>query len=349
MRTRGQLQYPPRSIAATDLAVITALLLCIAGVRPAFAQSAEAEALFSDGNKLMTDGKLGEACDAFDASNRVEPRAGTLIRLGECREANQQFASAWSAYKDALNRVKDPRKRELATSRAAALVSRLSYLTISVADEARIDGLAILRNGKPLDPMLWNRGLPVDGGDYVIVGSAPGHEDWQTIAHVPASGGKVSVEVPRFKDLAKLVALPSATPLAIALPAPASPPGDDVGAVGFTTRRKVALGLTGAGIAVAITGAVLGASATQQQDDAFRKCPDPATPCAQSSAAQAQLQSARHRALAANIAFGVAASAIVGAGVLWFTGAPEPERGKAISVSPSLSPRDAGLVVRGSF
>jgi len=45
-------------------------------------------------------------CEAFDASNRLEPRAGTLIALGDCREKNQQLASAWSAYKDALTRVR---------------------------------------------------------------------------------------------------------------------------------------------------------------------------------------------------------------------------------------------------
>jgi len=324
-------------------------MLCIAGSRPAHAQSAEAEALFSDGNKLFTEGKIAEACDAFDASNRVESRAGTLIRLGECREANQQFASAWSAYKDALNRVKDPRKRELATSRAAALVSRLSYLTISVADEARIDGLAILRNGKPLDPMLWNRGLPVDGGDYVIIGSAPGHEGWQTIAHVPSSGGKVSVEVPKFKELIKLV--PPRTP------APVGPPpvvstveGEPSGAHGgFTTRRKLALGLTGAGVVLAVTGSLLGASANHQKDAAFRKCPDPATPCGESGEAQSLIQSGRRRALEANISFGVAAAAIVGAGVLWFTGGPEAESARHVAIVPRILSSEAGLAVQGSF
>src|ERR1043165_7838821 len=46
----------------------------------AYAQSAEAEKLFNDGNRLMATEKLAEACAAFEASNRAEPRAGTLIR-----------------------------------------------------------------------------------------------------------------------------------------------------------------------------------------------------------------------------------------------------------------------------
>src|SRR5450432_2336877 len=102
--------------------VIMIAVLCFVPV--ARAQSAEAEALFNDGARLMAAGQLAEACEAFEASNRIESRAGTLIRLGECREQNHQLASAWSAYKDALTRVRDPQKRALAESKVAQLEPR---------------------------------------------------------------------------------------------------------------------------------------------------------------------------------------------------------------------------------
>src|SRR4051812_8166985 len=82
--------HRPRSIAATSVLVAGLFL-----ARAAHAQSAEAEQLFREGDRLMTEGKTVEACDAFEGSNRIEPRAGTLIRLGECREKNHQLASAW--------------------------------------------------------------------------------------------------------------------------------------------------------------------------------------------------------------------------------------------------------------
>src|SRR5258708_24898372 len=135
---------PIRSIAA-----ISAFVVAAAGA--ARAQNVEAETLFADGNKLTKQGKLAEACDAFEASNRIEARAGTLIRLGECREANHQLASAWSAYKDALTRVKDTHKKAIATAKVAELEPKLSYLTISVPDEARVEGLALTRNGQLAD------------------------------------------------------------------------------------------------------------------------------------------------------------------------------------------------------
>jgi len=339
------------SIAAISAAIVVAG----AGERSAHAQSAEAEALFEDGNRLMADGQLAQACDAFEASNRVEPRAGTLIQLGTCRERNQQLASAWSAYKDALGRVKDPRKRDLAQARATALEARLSYLTVSVADDSRVDGLTITRNGRPFDAMLWNRALPVDGGDYVIAGRAPGHEAWQTTAHVPAEGAKLSVEVPRFKELGKLIPPPTppANQAASAqlAPPPPSPAEQDAPAAAtglFTARRKVGLAAAGAGALVAVAGAVLGQSAKQKQHDAFQLCPEPAMPCAQADQSNALISASHTRALEANLAFGVAAAAVITAGVLWFTGAPTAEPAR-LGVAPVAAPGQAGLQVVGRF
>jgi len=177
---------------------MTVIASC-AVVRLARAQSAEAELLFDEADRLMTAGKVAEACDAFEASNRIEARAGTLIRLGQCREQNHQLASAWSAYRDALSRAKDPNKRRIATGQIAAIEPRLSYLTVIVSDANRVDGLAIARNGKPLDRALWNRALPIDGGDYEIVSTAVGHDAWTTRATVPAEGGKVVVETVKLQ------------------------------------------------------------------------------------------------------------------------------------------------------
>jgi tetratricopeptide (TPR) repeat protein len=345
------------SIAAISGAIAIAVVVA-SGERSAHAQSAEAEALFEDGNRLMADGKVAQACDAFEASNRVEPRAGTLIMLGVCREQNQQLASAWSAYKDALGRVRDPRKRDLAQAKANALEARLSYLTVSVADDSRVDGLTITRNGKPFDAMLWNRALPVDGGDYVIAGRAPGHEAWQTTAHVPLEGAKLSVEVPRFKELTKLIpppTPPSAEPVRLAPAPPPSPapiatePRDTPASTGlFTARRKVGVAAAGAGALIAVAGVVLGQSAKQKQHDAFQRCPEPAMPCLQADQSNALISASHTRALEANIAFGVAAAAVITAGVLWFTGAPmsEPSR---IGVAPTAAPGRAGLQVVGRF
>lgn len=306
------------------------------------AQSAEAEALFADGDRLMSAGKVAQACDAFEASNRIESRAGTLIRLGECRETNHQLASAWSAYKDALTRVRDPRKRDIAAAKVAELEPRLSYLTVLVSDESRVDGLTLTRNSQPLDPGLWNRAVPVNGGEYVIGGRAPGHEEWKTTVVVPAEAGKVSVEVPKFKELAKLVA-PTAVTSDVASeeddqsqPAPAGP---------WTMRREIAVGVGGGSVLALAAGVVLGLTAKAHQKDAHELCPD-AGSCNDADRATDLVHSGHQLAIGANIAFGLAAGAGIAAGVLWFTGAPES---RSVAIAPHVEPQGAGVALVGRF
>ena len=68
-------------------------------------------------------------------------------------------------------------------------------------DEARVEGLTITRNGQLVDPIGWNRDLPVDGGTYVIAGKAPGFEAWSTKVTVANARDKQSVNVPRFRAI----------------------------------------------------------------------------------------------------------------------------------------------------
>ena len=332
MRNR---QHRFRSIAATSALLVAAML------GHAWAQSAEAEALFDEADKDIAAGKIAEACAAFEASNIAESRAGTLIRLGECREQNHQLASAWSAYRDALTRVKDPRKKTYAESRIAALEPQLSYLTIDVPDAARLDGLELTRDGKPVDARLWNHALAIDGGDYAIVAHAPGHADWSTTAHVATQGAKIEVAVPRLADV------PTSAPAPVpAIPVAAKPMAPAGGSHVLTTQRDVAIGVAGVAVAGAIAGAVLGASAKSDQDAAFELCPSTSTPCADAAKATQLLKTGHGRAIDANVAFGVGGAAAIAAVVLWITGgARDAESSKGIAVAPAAN----GIVVIGSF
>jgi hypothetical protein len=209
--------------------------------------------------------------------------------------------------------VKDPNKRAIATDKVAQLEPRLSHLTVLVGAEHRPDGLAISRNGKAMDPALWNRAMPVDGGDYAITASAPGYTTWSGSVTVPEERGAPGLQVP------VLVAAPVAN--VVEKPHPVEPPPEEPSM--FTPKRKVALALGGVSAVTLVVGIVVGASAKGKQHDAEGLCPDPQVPCANAATAN-DLSSAGHsRATIANVSFGLAAAAAIGAGVMWVVGRPD--------------------------
>jgi hypothetical protein len=362
MQVRLEARRGRASIAATSVAF--SVVLGVVGAR-AHAQGATAQQRFDDAERWMAEGRLDEACAAYEESNRLDARAGTLIRLAECREHNHQLASASAAYRDALARVKDPRKRAYAQQQLAAIEPQLSYLTVVVPDDRRLEGLAVNCDDRPLDGALWNQPQPIDGGDHVIAAQADGREAWRTTVQVPVERGQIRVEVPRLAELARpapaprepvvaprepaVAPSPQGTPSPPEAPSPlALPQGDrDVPSPSiFTTRRRIGVGVAVVGASAAVLGVVLGGAAKGKQSDALALCPDgPA--CQRADAANALVRTGHRQALEANIAFGVAAAAAIGAGALWLTGAPATESPRRVTLVPELAPGWAGIAVAG--
>ena len=293
--------------------------------------SPQAEALFRDGKRLMKEGKLDEACTAFEGSERAEHNVATVLSLADCREKNHQYASAWALFLQADSQTRsDPTKAALNTTaknRARALEPRLSYLTINVPDESRIAELAVTRDGAPVDPAEWNRSIPADGGSHVIAGKAPGHESWSTTVTLRPEGDKQSVEVPKFKALPEIVNKPVRETAAIRetreAPTAAEPSP-------FTPRRKIAIGVAAGGVVIAGVAIGLGASANSLRNEALSTCPPSACSVQNARDAQAKNDSARSRALYANIGFGVAGAAVAAGAVLWSSASPNrPARSRS--------------------
>jgi len=117
--------WPKFSLASVGLWIsilAIAAWLIIASPTPARAQSAEAEVLFREGKRLMKEGKLAEACDKLEASDRLESSIGTLLNLADCREKNKQLVSAWLAFHKAVGSIRWLRARLCATTRAFFMV-----------------------------------------------------------------------------------------------------------------------------------------------------------------------------------------------------------------------------------
>jgi hypothetical protein len=164
-----------------------------------------AEKLFQDGRTALTNKEVDKACDAFRASEELEPRVGTLLNLGDCEELRKRVASAWNVFIDARDlatKVKDDRGAK-AGRRAKALEPRLPYLTLDVQ---RVPGLVVQRDGSDVPVAEWDHELPIDPRTYEMTASAPGYKPWSSRI-VLVEGQHLHVAVPELVKVEQVVTI----------------------------------------------------------------------------------------------------------------------------------------------
>lgn len=316
-----------------------AFLACIAAaVAPATAAAqtnvAEAEKLFNEGIALMDKKEYATACAKFEASQKLDPVPSTLLNLANCREKNGQLASAWGHFlqvkMDTDGEKKWAQFNKTAIARAKALEARVSYMTINVPDDNRVPGLEITRNGEPVPPEKWNQELPIDGGNYEIVGKAPGHEAWSTTITVELEKDRESVTVPKFKEV---LTPPDEEPDVDQpeRPLPEAP------APGMTGKRKAAIGVGIGGVVLLGVGGFFELSARSTYDDAVEM------------GDEGLRDDAIGKRRNAFIAAGAGAACLGVAAFLWFTGAATAESTEAqgVRLVPQVGPDGVGLALAG--
>lgn len=299
-------------------------------------QAATAEALFREARQLVAQGHYAEACPKFAASQRLDPGYGTLYNLGECLVHQGKTASAWAAFQEAaaLAQTSGQADRQAKAARAAtALEGKLQRIVVSVA--APPPGVVVRRGGVVIDAAAWGSALPVDPGKHRIEASAPGKKDYALEIESGGPGTVVKVEIPRLQDL------PPTLPAKVA-PPPAAPDG-------AASRRVAAYVLGGVGVAGMVAGAVLGASAKSQWNEAQSHECRTSTLCSQRGVDL--VNGAKAAATGANVGW-IAGGALAAAGVVLLLTAlpqgPKKTTGQLV-VAPILEPRRGGLSVQGSF
>lgn len=318
--------------------VLLALSTATLATRPAAAQSrgadaAAAEALYTQGRKLLASGETAAACAKLEESQRLDPGMGTEFYLAECYEKLGRTASAWAAFREvqASARTAGRRDREsLATRRVDDLEPRLVRLQVDVPWGDRVPGVEVRRDDVLVGHGQWGMPVPVDPGAYTLRVTAPNRAPASIQVEVRAEGQTRHVTIPELAD------------------AHVAGSGADGGGGGEggsrSTLRTAGWVMVGTGAAALVAGGALGLVAKSDYSGSKGSCGAGGT-CTNMSDINGQ-KSAASMATAATVVF-LAGAAIAAAGV---TLELLPRgRTTALRVEPSVGASFAGLAAAGAF
>lgn len=332
------------------IALLFAATLVVATTAAVHAQPSDttslAQQLFNQGRELAKNNDWAAACPKFEASLRYDPALGTRLNLATCYEKVGKIASAWGIYRDAAElagKAGDAKRRDYALKQAQTLERRLPRLTITAT--VAPPGLAVTRDGVPIDPSAFGTPLYVDPGAHEIKASAPGFAT-QTLSVTLGEGKLETVAIPA------LIAAPRPErPDVVTRPeAPAEKPEPIAAAPVSPTRKYIGIGATAAGAAALAVGIGFGAKARSSNKKATDLCgADRVCDSDADFAKGRDLVSDARSAATLSTVFVVGGVAIAATGVvLWLT-APSGRRAESAHLVPTSSGHDAGLAVVGTF
>lgn len=299
-----------------------------------------AEALFGQARELLSQDRLGEACNKFAESQKLDPSCGTLLNLADCHARQGKTATAWAEFLAAAQLARAQNRRnveEEATRRAADLEKALSHVTVKVP--VGVPGLQVRRTDVLLEAGGIDAKLPVDPGDWTISASAPGYRPWSTKVSVRGDGDSQVVTVPLLeKDASKDEDHPPR------VDASHGKPGEQLAAT--SGARTLGYVFGAGGIALIGVGGAFGVLALNAYKDADAACPLH-DGCKQP--ALDRRSSAERYANVANVCIGVGLLG-VGAGAILLFAAPgrriEPA---SVAVGANVAHSEMGLSVSGRF
>jgi hypothetical protein len=310
---------------------------------PAKDTGKRAEQIFHDAEKLFDEKRYPEACAAFEESQRLDPKLGTLLNLAFCHETMGKLATAWSEYNEAAVWASQRGQRdreEFARKRSTELARRLSRVLLELTPGT--DPSSIEVDGEALPHEKWLTPLFLDPGAHVIVVRAPGKKT-QTIAVNAAEGvAAQTIRVAPFESEAPPVAPAPMPPRE----APRSEPPAPESAAPSSGRRTVALVLAGIGVVGLGVGAYFGMRTLRDKSDAASGPCDASNRCTQQGVDE--LDQAHTFATVSTIGFGVGAAGLVAGAILWFTDSQGQASGQA-RVLPMLGAHEGGLALRAPW
>jgi len=260
-------------LTLAPLALITASSL---------ASADDAGAAFQRAQTAWKAGRIHEACQAFEQSEKLAARLETELGLASCYEQDGKPVSAARVYKLGADKDTDDARRKASLAKATRLAARAAKLRFAINPAPQ--GLVVTVDGVEVPA---DQDAPVDTGPHEVVASAPGFEGHVT---VPVDREKAIVDVivrmqPKAEAPRPAPPAPAPAPVAQprAVPAPAeaaalapraavtTPPTRDDAPASHRKRNGYLIG--GAGVALVATAGVLYALSSSKYDDEQALCP----------------------------------------------------------------------------
>jgi hypothetical protein len=193
---------------------------------------------FERGRALMTQGKVAEACAAFEDSLRLDYQLGTVFNLAACNVQRGKLATALGGYRKIAAEDKNPTRAARSRELADQLAPRVPMLVLAISNLPA--GARVTVDGGAVDPAAP---IPLDLGAHELSIQAPGRPEVKRSIEAPREGEQVSfaydMGVPQW-----------------------SPPPDT------KTRRRTGTVVVGAGALTVGAGLVLGTLALRGWQDA---------------------------------------------------------------------------------
>lgn len=144
---------------------------------------AAAEVHFRRGVELLKKDDWKSACEAFDASMKLDPSVGTQINVARCAAHDERLALAWAEFKraEAMNAETplEKRKREIdefVKTEIAKLEPRLPWIRVVLSPKAAA-GLTLARDGVTIPTVGLEVAVPIDPGEHTFTASAQGYAE----------------------------------------------------------------------------------------------------------------------------------------------------------------------------
>ncbi len=297
---------------------------------------AAAEALFQQGAERFAQGELAAACAKFEASQKLEPALGTMLRLADCFDRTNKTASAWALFREAAPMAAargESEREQIASERARDLEHRLSLLELRSTGRKLPAGLIVRLNGAVIPPASYDTPLPVDPGTVTLELSAPRHRTTTSSLSVALGPSRQVFELAELERLAEPKPKPQAeTPRAQA--------HGDPGA----THRTLGIASASAGLLGLAGGALLGLRASELASESLGECrKDDPNVCTESGVRDRE--QALRFADAATISAAVGGVLVAG-GVTLLLVAPSRESEHATRVGLSAAATRGGGTIR---